>query len=101
MRIRSTILRINPKDYAEKYFKMYDGPEAKVELEVRNDLMKYIIDKFGMDVETEPLTEETFLAKPVVKLSPVFYSWVFQFAGGVKILGPEEAADGYEDMKSK
>ena len=88
-------------DYTTKYFKMYDGEEVQVRLEVRNDLMKYIIDKFGLDVETRINTKETFIAKPVVKLSPVFYAWVFQFGGGIKIVGPEQAVEEYRAMKEK
>lgn len=92
---------LNIDDYADKYFQMYDGEEVQVELEVRNDLMKYIIDKFGLDVETEIASDETFVARPTVKLSPTFYGWVFQFAGGVKIVGPEVAIKGYKEMHSK
>lgn len=89
----------NIMDYTYKYFKMYDGEEVVVELEVQNYLMKYIIDKFGMDVETEINTEETFIARPIVKLSPVFYGWVFQFAGKIKIIGPEQAIEEYKEMR--
>ena len=85
--------------YATEYFKLYDGEEVKVELEVQSNLMKYIIDKFGMDVETEINAEETFIARPIVKLSPVFYGWVFQFVGNIRIIGPEVAVEGYERMK--
>ena len=62
--------------------------------------MKYIIDKFGMDVETEAKTDRTFIARPVVGLSPTFYAWVFQFTGEIKIVGPEEAIEAYDGMKS-
>lgn len=90
----------NIDDYADKYFQMYDGDEVTVELEVRNDLMKYIIDRFGIGVETEVKTEETFIVRTPVKLSPTFFGWVFQFTGGIKIVGPEEATEEYEKMKS-
>jgi len=90
----------NIDDYAEKYFQMYDGEEVMIELEVRNDLMKYIIDRFGIDVDTEVKTEETFTVRTPVKQSPTFFGWVFQFAGGIKIVGPEEAVEEYEKMKN-
>ena len=88
----------NIEDYAEKYFQMYDGDEVTVELEVRNDLMKYIIDRFDIDVDTKVKTDETFTVKTPVKLSPTFFGWVFQFAGGIKIIGPEEAIKSYHSM---
>ena len=87
------------KEDAIKYFKMYDGEETKVELLVKNDLMKYIIDKFGIQVETEVYSEEFFIARPTVKVSPAFFGWIFQFAGEMKILGPEQVISQYNQMK--
>lgn len=84
--------------YSNKVFQMFSGEETTVELECDTALMKYVIDRFGLDVETEELSEETFLAKVPVDLSPTFYGWVFQFGGGIRIIGPEEAVDGYMKM---
>ena len=91
----------NVKDYESKFFRMYDGEDAEVVLEVENPLMKYIIDKFGMDVKTEITDEQHFKVEVPVKLSPAFYGWVFQFAGGIRITGPEAAADGFREMINK
>lgn len=88
-------------DYANKIFKMYDGDEVMVELECQNALMKYIIDRYGLDVETWRNTENTFIAKVPATLSPTFYSWIFQFAGDIKILGPEKAFQGYMSLLKK
>ena len=63
--------------------------------------MKYVIDRFGIDVETEELSEDKFLAKIPVDLSPTFYGWVFQFGGGIRITGPEEAVGAYIEMLDK
>ena len=68
--------------YSNKVFQMFSGEETTVELECDTSLMKYVIDRFGLDVETEELSEEKFLAKVPVDLSPTFYGWVFQFGGG-------------------
>lgn len=43
----------NIDDYANKIFKMFDGEEVVVELECENRLMKYIIDRYGIDVDTK------------------------------------------------
>ena len=63
--------------------------------------MKYVIDRFGIDVETEELSEDKFLAKVQVDLSPTFYGWVFQFGGGVKIVEPELAVEEFNRMICK
>lgn len=81
----------NVDDYADKIFKMYDGDEVMVELECQNELMKYIVDRYGIDVETEMHTEETFIARIPATLSPTFFAWVFQFAGKMRIKSPEQA----------
>ena len=84
--------------YSNKVFQMFSGEETTVELECDTSLMKYVIDRFGLDVETEELSEEKFLAKVPVDLSPTFYGWVFQFGGGIRVIGPEEAVDAYKEM---
>ena len=89
------------KTYSNKVFQMFSGEETTVELECNTSLMKYVIDRFGIDVETEELSEDKFLAKVPVDLSPTFYGWVFQFGGGIRIVGPEEAVDEYKEMVDK
>lgn len=86
-------------DYSSSIFGMYSGPEAEVELECRNDLMKYIIDRFGEKIKVRPTENGTFLTTVTVELSPVFYGWVFQFGGGIWIMGPREVIEKYEEMK--
>lgn len=85
-------------DYSKKVFEMYDGEETVVELECDNSLMKVMIDRFGEDVDTKPLTSLTFRAKLSVSTSPTFYGWVFQFGGKIKIMGPEPIKKQYEKM---
>ena len=87
--------------YSNKVFQMFSGEETTVELECDTALMKYVIDRFGLDVETEELSGEKFLAKVPVDLSPTFYGWVFQFGGGIRIIGPEEAVGAYKIMIDK
>ena len=91
----------NIDNYAKKIFKMFDGDDVEVELECENSLMKYIIDRYGLDVETNRNTDSTFIAKVSATLSPTFYSWVFQFAGQMKIIGPEVAVSEYKAMLKK
>ena len=74
---------------------MYDGDTVRVKLECRNELMRYVIDRFGEDVATEIATEKTFYAYPEVALSPNFYSWLFTFAGEIRIIAPERAKEEY------
>lgn len=79
------------EDYSRRIFEMYSGLEQEVKLECKDELMKYIVDRFGEDVETRKLDETSFLATVNVSLSPTFYAWVFRFAGDMKIVSPKEA----------
>ena len=85
-------------DYANKIFKMFDGDDAIVELACENHLMKYIIDHYGINTETERNSENTFIAKVPATLTPTFYSWVFQFGGQIRILGPNIAVENYKKL---
>ena len=76
-------------------------PEADVELECRNVLMKYIIDRFGEKIKVRPTENGTFLTTVTVQLSPVFYGWVFQFGGGIKITNPKFVKMNYEELLNK
>lgn len=83
----------NVSDYSKQIFEMFDGETVKVKLECRNELMKYVIDRFGEDVETKAKGSEHFVATIQVALSPNFYAWVFRFAGDMKILSPKRAVN--------
>ena len=85
-------------NYSDSIFGMYSGSEAEVELECHNDLMKYIIDRFGEKIKVRPTENGTFLTTVTVQLSPVFYGWVFQFGGGIKIVGPKRVVDEYKTL---
>lgn len=81
--------------YSHQIFEMYDGDTVKVKLECNNDIMRYVIDRFGKNVETEIATDTTFYAYPEVALSPNFYSWLFKFAGKIRLLSPDFAKEEY------
>jgi predicted DNA-binding transcriptional regulator YafY len=85
-------------DYVRQQFHMFAGDEKEVILECRDDMMKYIIDQFGEDVETWKVSEDTFRAMVSVADSPTFYGWVFSFAGKVRITGPDRIRDKYVAM---
>lgn len=84
--------------YSKQIFEMYDGDPVEVRLGCRNDLAKYVVDRFGDKLETKPLSSETFEVTVDVSLSPTFYAWLFGFAGGIRILAPSEAVKEYNEM---
>lgn len=88
--------------YSKRFFGMYDGELTPVTLRCAKELTNAVIDRFGGEVKMRPTDDEDrFDAEAIVALSPVFYSWVFQFGGRVKIIAPREAAEELREMAKK
>lgn len=88
----------NIADYIRSVFQMYGNEACEVTLHCDNSLMKYIIDRFGEDVQTTPYNAVSFKTTVDVELSPTFYSWVFTFGDKLQILSPERAKNQYCEM---
>ena len=85
-------------EYGKKFFEMFCGNEVTVTLECDNSLMKTIIDKFGEEVETKKCGLDKFRVKVQVATSPVFYGWIFQFGGQIKVNSPMSVKKEYQKM---
>lgn len=77
---------------------MYDGAKEKVTLLCKNELMNYIVDKFGDEVETSPTDDSHFKAVAEVSVSQTFFAWVFQFNGDIRIVSPDSVVSRYRKM---
>ena len=85
-------------DYSRRIFEMFDGEPTIVTLEVHNDFAKYIVDRFGADLNTTKVSDDYFRVEVEVSLSPTFYAWVFRFGGEIRILSPEKALEEMREM---
>lgn len=74
------------------------GETKKVALVCKNDLMNYIVDRFGDKVDTVPGDCGHFRAVAEVSVSQTFFTWVFQFNGDIRITAPEEVVLQYGEM---
>lgn len=79
-------------------FRMYNAPRQEIELQVENNLMDAIIDKFGTDVTTYACDQHSFRVVAEVAVGTVFYNWVFGFHGQVKIKAPESVKAEYKRL---
>ena len=85
--------------YSREVFRMFDSDETvPVELSCDAFLMKYVIDQFGIGVNTEAIDENHFIAHVTVCPSPTFYRWVFGWGGKMRITGPEHIKTEYKKM---
>ena len=87
----------NIGEYCKKVFMMYDAQDCTVELLCDNCLMKTIVDRFGERAETRVTDCGHFKATVEVSASPTFFSWIFTYAGKIRILAPQSVADAYKE----
>ena len=83
------------EQYTEQAFRMFAGEPKTVTLEFDASLLGVMYDKFGEELAVTPAGEDRFRAEVNVQVSRVFFGWVFQFAGGMKILSPNSVKDAF------
>ena len=76
-------------------FKMYGGQQTDVVLEFDYKLIGVVYDKFGEDTKMIRSGEKC-IATVKVQISPVFWGWLFQFAGQMKVLSPDTVIAVYK-----
>ena len=89
----------NGAEYARTTFKMMDDglEEENVTLLCDNEFMQNVIDRFGEDIETAVVDEQSFRAIVPVRPSKTFFSWVVGFCGGIRITGPADVKERFEE----
>ena len=83
------------RDYTDRIFKMYDGPEETVTLKCSMEILDQVIDRFGDRTELKNLRKNSFVVSVPVSLSTTFYGWIFQYTGKMSILAPEHVRESY------
>ena len=87
--------------YYSSSYKMYDGPEQEITLLCRNQLLGKFIDRFGMDFECVPVSDDIFRATVTASVGPTFFGWLLQYAGRMQLIGPEPVVDAYKKLRRK
>ena len=92
--------KFDPAEYSRKVMWMYDGDhrEEDIILIAENRHMISLIDRFGTEFPIWKQDEDHFRA--IIKAIPsyTFFSWIFQFCGGIRIDGPGRVKKDYEEM---
>lgn len=82
--------------YTEQVFKMYAGEAVDIVIEFSDNLVGVVFDKFGEDTKMMRCGNHKCIATVKVQISPVFWGWLFQFAGEMKLLSPEHLIEEYK-----
>ena len=78
--------------YTERIFKMFNGPQATVELKFDRKLIDAVHDRFGESVEIIACKHGLCTTTIEVLVSPVFIGWCFQFGKSMRIISPDSVA---------
>ena len=84
--------------YVTATFRMFNKEPEIVDLICENSVIDAIIDRFGEDIKIYANDLNTFRIVVDVATTHIFYSWVFGFQGKVKIKGPENVKNTYNQM---
>ena len=93
---KALVLREGIDSYTEQAFKMYGGQQVDVVLEFDDKLIGAVYEKFGEDTKMIRSGDKC-IATVKVQISPVFWGWLFQFAGQMKILSPDTVIADYKE----
>lgn len=85
-------------DYRKRQFSMFGGDRAELRLLFDNEFANVVVDRFGIDAILTPYDEDRFTVNVSVELSPVFFGWLLQFGGRVRILSPQSACESYAEL---
>lgn len=88
-------------DYTEQVFKMYGGPITDVTLDFEDKLIGAVQDKFGEDTKIIRTGKDRCVAAVRLQVSPTFWGWLFQFAGRMHIVAPEELRNEYAEITKR
>lgn len=71
-------------------YSMYGGEKRELRIQFDNSLMDVVIDRFGENVECIKNSENTFVLRCEVQISPTFWGWLFQFGTKAKVIEPHD-----------
>ncbi len=81
--------------YTEEAFRMYGGEKERVVLRFDRPLTEYLFDKFGEDTPVRRVSGTACEAGVSVRVSPMFFGWMAQFGGGMRVLAPGKVVQAY------
>ena len=92
---KAVALRDQVAAYTEQAFKMFGGQLEDGALEFDRVLIGVVYDKFGESVKMISSGENRCIATVKVRISPVFWGWLFQFAGQMDFIYPAMLKEEY------
>lgn len=79
----------NPVMYSKKSFKMFPGEESLVEIQIKKNLLNFMIDEFGDDIEIVDNGDGTYNGRFVAKVGKGLARWIFQLGKDAVVVSPD------------
>ena len=98
---KAIALRDQVATYTEQAFKMFGGQLEDIILEFDRSLIGVVYDRFGENTKMMTTADTKCIASVKVQISPVFWGWLFQFAGQMKVISPESVVLAYREHAQK
>ena len=87
--------------FCDSMFLMYGDEKRDVTLRCEYSVIGKVIDRFGEDITITPVGDDHFIITEPVMACSTFYSWVFNYAGKIKIIAPEDVKLEFDEMLHK
>lgn len=82
--------RFDAADYAKKSLSMFGGEAGEIVLECDNNLLDWVIDRFGEDTYMRDCGNGRFVFSTTANVSDGLVAWVLQFGDGICVKSPLE-----------
>lgn len=87
--------------YTNMSFGMFGGKEEIVTLELNDDFIGVIIDRFGTDIDVRKLDGNRISARVKVAVSNQFFGWISSIGNAVQIAAPSDVVGQYKQFLSE
>lgn len=95
---KAIALREQVATYTEQAFKMFGGKIEDIVLEFDRSLIGVVYDRFGEGTKMMNTSDSKCIASVRVQISPVFWGWLFQFAGQMNVISPAHIVTKYYEL---
>ncbi|GER67679.1 hypothetical protein BpJC7_02210 [Weizmannia acidilactici] len=92
---------VNLSEYIYKTFHMYGGEDNWIHIRFDNELINVIIDRFGLGVEIEPVSDTHFDLKTKASISDGLIRWILTWGSMAKVIAPLHLAEKIKEESRK
>ena len=80
----------NPALYSKKSFKMFPGDESVVEIRFKKNLLNFMIDEFGSDIDINNNDDGSYNGRFSAKVGKGLARWIFQLGKDAVVVSPNK-----------